>query len=476
MRRFAFITVFAFLAALPCTQTLAREPEDSPPGYDKILQLKKHTGLSAKNIILLISDGCGYQHVDVTSMYQYGQTRVQVYEHFPVKLGMSTFQGGQGYNPQNAWRYFNYAKTEYTDSAAAATAMSAGVKTYGSAIGVDLDKNPVVHAMEKAESLGKATGVVTSVPLSHATPAGFVAHNETRGNYEEIAKEMIYHSAVDVIFGCGHPKYNNDGQKGFTKDTDNDDIPDSYQFKYVGGEATWNDLLAGTAGGDADRDGNADPWTFIQKRAEFKALITAPAPPKRVLGVARAISTLQQGRSGDNKADPYVCPLNGNVPTLEEMTKAALNVLGRDPDGFVLMIEGGAVDWASHGGQTGRMIEEEIDFNKSVEAVVEWVRKNSNWIETVVFVTGDHETGYLTGPGSGPALNGPSFNPPVSNGMGVVPGVEWHSGSHTNHLIPFYGGGFFATVFYYIRPLKNDPIRGRYFDNTVIAEVMKTIM
>ena len=79
--------------------------------------------------------------------------------------------------------------------------MSTGVKTYDGAIGVDLEGLPLEHALELAEEKGKATGVVTSVEWSHATPAGFVAHNVSRNNYAEIAQEMIYDSAVDVIMG-----------------------------------------------------------------------------------------------------------------------------------------------------------------------------------------------------------------------------------------------------------------------------------
>ncbi len=83
------------------------------------------------------------------------------------------------------------------------------------------------------------------------------------------------------------------------------------------------------------------------------------------------------------------------------MTKAALNVLDDDPNGFFIMIEGGAVDWAAHANQSGRLIEEMNDFNKSIEAVIRWIDTNSNWNETLVIITADHETGHLTGPGSG---------------------------------------------------------------------------
>ena len=79
------------------------------------------------------------------------------------------------------------------------------------------------------------------------------------------------------------------------------------------------------------------------------------------------------------------------TPSLAEATGAALQVLDRRALGFVLMVAGGAVDWASHWLKSGRMIEEQIDFERAVEAVVEWVRGNSNWGETLLIVTGDRD-------------------------------------------------------------------------------------
>lgn len=494
-----------------------------------------------KNIILLISDGCGYYHVDAAGLYQYGETYTQVYEDFPVQLAMSTYAAGGGYDPNLAWAYFDYVKFGVTDSAAAATAMSTGLKTYNGAIGVDIGRNPILNIIERAEELGKATGVVTSVQFSHATPAAFAAHNVSRGNYEDIAKEMIYDSSVDVIMGCGHPFYDKNGN-----------LKETPQYSYIGGMTTWNELVAGTAGGDADGDEIADPWKLIQTRDEFRALIhpaqsiadfngdgkvdmqdyselarywqqneslvdIAPLSqsgdgivdlkdlavftsywltntkvqllpgqagninsgneaiisptPKRILGVPQVNTTLQEMRSGDTHAAPYVVALNETVPTLEEMTRAALNVLDEDPNGFLLMVEGGAIDWASHSNLSGRVIEEQIDFNKTIEAVVEWVGWNSNWGETLVIVTGDHETGYLTGPDSGVGLYGPAWKALINNGIGNLPGMEWHSGSHTNSLIPFYAKGRGAKLFR-LRANSHDPVRGYYIDNTDIAKVI----
>ena len=449
---------------------------------------------TAKNIILLISDGCGYYHVDAVTLYQYGATGRQVYEYFPHRYAVSTgslFLNGKGttteteYEPDQAWRFFDYVKKHYTDSAASATAMSSGVKTVNGAIGVDAKRQPVRHITEGAKELGKSVGVVTSVQWSHATPAGFVAHNPSRKNYTEIAREMLLDSRCDVIMGCGHPLFNNDGQP--TEHAD---------YKHVGGPSIWTGLLSGETECDTDDDGICDktlqdidtdsvpdPWTLIQTLSDFQWLQAGPTP-KRVLGIPQVRSTLQYDRTGivhepqwDKPEVPYSTPLLTTVPNLKEMALAALNVLDNDPDGFFLMVEGGAVDWASHGHNAARMIEEQIDFNQSVETVVQWVEDNSNWDETLVIVTGDHETGYLTGPGSGYRATDPHdepvpiWNPLTNNGVGQVPGLEWHSETHTNSVLPLYakgaGSGYFQE---YIQG--TDPVRGPYVDNTAVARVM----
>jgi alkaline phosphatase len=382
----------------------------------------------ATNVIVMIADGWGFNHLDSASYYEYGKADRQVFDRFPFEFAMSTYMAydegegceGWGYDPGAAWGDFGYVMECATDSAAAATAMSTGVKTDDGTIGLDADDVPLVHALERAEGLGKATGVVTSVQLSHATPAGFVAHNTYRSNYAAIANEMIYDSGADVVMGAGHPFWDDDGQP-----------------------------------------------------AEFQALASGPTP-SRVFGVAPVEDTLQLNRGGDYLADPFAVPFISTVPTLEEMTKAALNVLDDDPDGLFLMIEGGAIDWASHGNyspnSSGRMVEEFIDFERSVEAVIDWVNSNSDWGETLLIVTGDHETGYLNGPESDP-----SWEPIGNNGAGVLPAMEWHGVDHTNSLIPLFAKGSaghwfkdFADSF--------DPVRGRYLDNTELAAVIFTAL
>ncbi len=414
-----------------------------------------------KNIVFMISDGCGYNHIEATSIFEHGKAGSQIYEQFPIKYGMSTYPAnGSGYNPDSAWSRFDYIRKKVTDSAASGTAMATGEKTYNSFIGVDSTKNKVKNIIERLEESGKATGVITTVSISHATPATFVAHNEYRGNYIEIAREMILESHVEVIMGAGHPFYDEAGQ-----------LKSDSSFKYVGGKDVWAALLGGVAGNDADGDSIADPWLLIQDRAEFQQLMTG-ATPKRIIGIPKVAKTLQQERSGDTNADAFVVPFIETVPTLEEMTRAALNILDNDPDGFFIMIEGGAIDWASHDNQYGRMIEEEIGFNQAVAAVVKWVEENSSWDETLVIVTADHETGYLTGLNSGTGDDGkPIWHPIANRGQGITPGLQWNSDGHTNSLVPFFAKGAGSEVFHEFAN-ETDPVRGKYLDNAELGQAL----
>jgi alkaline phosphatase len=419
-----------------------------------------------KNIIVFIADGCGYNQVDAASLYQYGETGRQIYEQFPVKYAMSTFPiEGHGYDPLMAWKEFEYVLKKATDSAAAATAMATGIKTTNGSIGVDSTGKAVENIIERVEKIGKASGVVSSVLFSHATPTSFIAHNESRGNYEQLAAVMIRESILEVIMGCGHPFYNDDGN-----------LRSEAKYKYIGGEEIWNSLEDGTMSNDSDGDGNPDHWILIQDQIEFQNLMTGPTD-KRIIGIPKVGATLQMARSGDEAKEPYSVPFTENVPTLQEMTKAAINVLDEDPDGFFLMVEGGAVDWASHGNHSGRMIEEEIDFNHAVESAVAWVEKNSKWDETLIIVTGDHETGYLTGPESNPESQETLLSiheiwkPLKNNGTGKIPGMEWHTHGHSNSLIPFYAKGVGSERFH-TSVKGTDPVRGEYIDNTDIGQVL----
>ena len=413
-------------------------------------------GKDVKNVIVLISDGWGYNQILATDYYNDGKAGTQRYEKFPTKLAMSTYSVG-AYDPEIIWSSFDAVKSDATDSAAAGTAMSTGSKTYDAAIGVDLEEQELVHIAADFEALGRATGVVSSVQFSHATPASFVAHNTSRNNYSALANEMLMDSATDVIIGAGHPFYDNDSH-----------FNSSPNYKYVGGQSTWEALLDGTLDtADADGDGNPDPWELIQLKTDFEEMQMGEVP-NRLLGIPQVATTLQQSRSGEGKADAFAVPFNADVPTLEVMTKVALNVLDNDDDGFFLMVEGGAIDWAGHANQSGRLIEEQIDFNNAVNAVCDWVQMNSSWSETLVIVTGDHETGYLTGTEG-------VYDEVVNQGAGVMPIMAWNSGNHTNQLIPFFAKGAGSELFKKLAD-QQDPVRGAYLDNTELSVAIRSLI
>jgi alkaline phosphatase len=442
-----------------------------------------------KNIIIFIGDGMGYNHVDATSYYQFGELGKQVYEAFPVKMGMSTHMvGGQVYNVDSANTNFSFVLKKPTDSAASGTALATGTKTYKSGLSVDSNKVKLLTVLQRAEMLGKSTGVVSTVPFSNATPAAFVAHNSSRYEYQKIAEEMIMQSNVDVIIGGGHPYYNPDGSKINSlvirklgdkeiydiKEGDINAEAEEKQFKYVGGKEVWNLVLEGKAGSDADNDGIDDPWTFIQSREEFKNLSQGETP-KRLLGVYQCAQSTQVERNDSlDNGMPFSAPLNDKIPTLTEMTLASINVLDNNPNGFVMMSEGGAIDWVAHSNILHRTIEEQIDFNNAIEAACNWVEENSSWDETLIIVTADHETGYLMGPGSNKENSG-KIEPIINNGKGELPSVEWFSKHHTNSLVPFYANGFGSDKF--LNAIKGkDSLYGNYIDNTDVGNVVSSLL
>ncbi len=462
---------------------------------EKLSQISEQS--KPKNVILFISDGCGFNHVDAASYYQYGKTGEQIYEKFPVKLAMSTHSlNSVEYNPDSAWTEFNWVRKKPTDSAGSGSAMATGDKAYNGVLSVDTLKKPLETIVDRFEKEGKSTGVISTVPFSNATPAAFVAHNENRQNYKEIAEEMILRSKADVIMGGGHPFYTPSGSlinefaerfigskeiwdmNNGGKPISNEDgklLPES-KYRYVGGKDTWDKLSIGIAGKDSDGDGIADPWTLIQDRESFQEYMDGETP-KRLIGVFKSGQASQVERDTTNENwTPFSVPFIQSIPTLEEMTLAAINVLDDNPKGFFLMSEGGAVDWVAHSNILSRTIEEQIDFNLAVEAACNWVEENSSWDETLIIVTADHETGYLLGPNSNFTTEKNNFKkwkPIVGNGKGKMPNVEWFSSHHTNSLVPFYAKGNGSLLF--LEKIKGeDPFRGNYIDNTDIGNIIKS--
>lgn len=398
------------------------------------------TGL-AKNVMLFISDGASWGTFDMASYWEFGEKGRQPYDNFAVKLGMTTEPAGApGYDPAAAWdttptgdgdHFAGYKtiKQNSTDSAAAGTALATGEKTFNGRIDFDTEGKPLPFITQDMKAAGKATGAVSSVMFSHATPATFGSQNISRGNRQEIAAQMISEGTLDLIMGAGHPMYDNEGKLRATPG-----------FGSIS-EADWKALQ----GPDA-------PMHLIETKADFEALADGSLTVEgRLIGIPQVGGTLQANR------DPFTTPFDpaapgspnlgfpaghvllDTVPTLATMTKGALNHLGRDENGLFLMVEGGAVDWMAHANATGRVIEEQIDFNHAVGVAVDWVEVNSSWDETLMIVLTDHGNGMPMGPDSDTI----PFQPIQNNGKGVLPGVKWHSGNHTteNTLLWAHGAG-----------------------------------
>ncbi len=417
-----------------------------------------------QNIILLISDGAGYNQFDIASLYEHGNTNYQVtvdpesgaiehspgqtsygYEDYPVSLAMSHYSasGRAEYVPEDAWGDFGWVAEGATDSAASATAFGTGVKTNNGWLGYDPDEERLLTIGEQAKAAGKSAGLVTDVPFNHATPAGFIAHNTDRNDYQGLATEMI-DSDLDVIMGAGHPNF-----------TDNNT---SRASNY-----TW------ISADDFDRLTAGDtPYDYIESRSAFENLAEGGDVPERVFGMPQVAETLQYNRSGlDNNDVLPGTDAQNHVASLSTMAQGALNVLERNDEGFFLMIEAGAVDWAGHANQTTRVIEEQMAFNSAIETVDEWVETNSSWDETLVIITADHETGYLAGEGAGPETGWT----PMTGEAGELPNVTWHSGGHTNALVPIFAKGAGSdTLASYATSW--DSVRGAYLDNTDVGNVI----
>jgi len=451
----------------------------------------------AKNVILMIGDGMGFNQHFAGAYWRYGGPGNMSYEKFPFHCGCTHFSSlGKeipdhypGYDPKSYWiSPANADKrtelTQTTDSAAAITSLQTGVKTISGRLGVDVDKKPLELVAQVAQKAGKSTGAVSTVITPHATPGGVFAHNAGRDAYVDIFNEMTAENGLTVVMGAGHPHYDSNG-KSLPKE--------QYEFRTVGGEDTWDEMT-----GPNGRNG----YTFIEAAQDFEKLAeTKENIPAKVIGIARIMESIPP-----IDGTPSVCPpleeivdkaLEGlqtkDVPTLSTMSLAALNVLSQNENGFYLMIEGGAIDWACHGNFKERLLMEQAGFTKAIDVVVNWVEENSSWDETVLIVTADHETGLLWGSGTFIDKDGDgkykadkdefvAFQPVTNEGCGKMPGLQFLSGSHTNSLVPVWGIGVgieeLEKSVYGIdeQAAKMWNFSGKYIDNTDIGKFLKSKM
>lgn len=231
--------------------------------------------------------------------------------------------------------------SDITDSAAGATAYSAGVRTFNGAIGVGADSAAVTTVLEVARDQGWATGLVSTSSVTHATPASFAAHVPDRNMYDEIAQDMA-ESGVDVLLGGGHQ---------------------------------WFD--------GAVRPDSAD---LLGPLAETHTMISTP----QELGAVDAGATT---RLVGLFADNHLPAAAERTPTLPAMTRTALEVLNNDPDGFFLMVEASQPDWRGHdNAPLEDVVAEMLDYDAAIAEALAFQAAHPG---TLILVVADHETGGL---------------------------------------------------------------------------------
>jgi len=469
-----------------------------------------------RNVILMISDGAGFNGW-LAADYYAGMAGQRAYQQ-PQAEGVEYYKGAsshyalrlidaageilpndaydqavgaedQGYVPDHRWTGLEGAfehdfgavsisYTSYTDSAAAGTALHTGRKTSSGRVNLSWDGETGFETIAHiADRQGRATGVVTTVQASHATPASAWAQQASRHEYPEIFRQMA-DGRLDVIMGTGHPLYDRAGRPV--------ENPDEDAFGYVGGRETWTALTS---------EAGLNGYAFIDTREAFEALAEDADPQMhQLVGIARSSGSTQATREGypEDATTPSGMAFNPEMPDLATMSRAALNVLDQNPNGFFVMIEGGAVDWMGHANNMPRYIEEQLDFNAAVAAVMAWVETHSSWDETLLIITSDHETGGIWGegayaPGSDETRYDPArdafmaFYAVQDRGAGVLPGYQFASGNHTNDLVPLWAIGPGASKFgeferhdVMAERLWGQPYgwSGRYVDNTAVFHVM----
>ena len=466
----------------------------------------------AKNVILMINDGASWGTWEIAANWDKGvkANDLEAYKALPVRVGMTTYPLNTSSKPTNdmeakvsydaakAWdptvgtpwaeKYntailgYQYLRSNYTDSAAAGTAMASGQKTFNNSINFDNMGNPMEFVTQVAKQAGKATGVVTSVQFSHATPAAFATQNITRSNLPGIARTMLTAGNVDLIMGTGHPEFDGNGTDltKLTVDECTANWACSNRYDTIA-QPEWQALKSG----QLKPSGASATWTLLEDKGSFELLANNNLDVKGpLMGLPKVRWTLQQGRTQDvlgaDPSQPSGIKMIASVPDLATMSKGALNYLSKDPDGFFVMIEGGATDWAAHANQTGQLIEETNDFNRSVAAVEAWVEKNSNWDETLLIVTTDHGNALPLDVTSDTV----AFAPVKNAGAGNLPTLRYWSDAHTNEVVRLWAKGAGSdkyTGFIKGKDAKFAEVVGHnadggYIDNTDISKWIKASM
>jgi len=283
--------------------------------YEVKTYSQKFKAKKPKNVIMMIGDGMGTAQVFSGLTANGGHLFLDNFKH----VGFSKTQSSNGY---------------ITDSAAGGTALSTGQKTYNGAIGVNTDTVAIKTVLEMAEDKGLATGLVSTSAITHATPASYIAHQGSRGSYEDIAADFLK-TDIDVFIGGGY--------KHFTERKDKRDLTSELKQKGY-----------------------------------------------QVLRNMDEIAQVKSGKLAGLTADEHNDIFSKRKMSLPLSTQTALNILDQNKNGFFIMIEGSQIDWGGHQNNVGYIVGEMLDFDQTIGKALEFAAKDG---ETLIVITADHETG-----------------------------------------------------------------------------------
>ena len=298
----------------------------------QITRISNTSNKTAKNIIFLVSDGMSQGTLTLADMLknnQYGKPSVwmDLYRNNKVNRALMDMAS---------------ASSMVTDSAAASSSWGGGHRIPNG--GVNVGRGGVEHKpiWQKFIKAGKKAGIVTSVPVTHATPAGFCTNSRSRNDQAGIAEKYI-DIGLSVILGGGQQYFDPSLRK------DGKDIFQAFAAKNYSIAKTRDELLQTNSDkiiGTFDKNGLA--YTLDRNHDEALAKQT---------------------------------------PTLAEMTQKAIDVMKNSPEGFVLQVEGGKVDWAAHANDAGALIYDQVAFDDAIEVAMKFAEADQ---ETLVIITTDH--------------------------------------------------------------------------------------
>ncbi|WP_016949598.1 alkaline phosphatase [Anabaena sp. PCC 7108] len=383
-----------------------------------------------------------------------------------------------GINPWTPGNDSGYIKNSYPDSANTATTLYSGIKSYNGAVGVDIFEKPVKSVLAEAAELGKSTGLVTSVPIDHATPAAAAANVNNRNKFDSetasldtILQQELRIYQPTVLLGGGHPLSNTgeplpDGveprDNTYIKETtyqelSNNPTSNIYDYTFLERGTNAAQVLADTAAALDPEKGDRLLGLYGARGQDGNLPVSSADGDYSTTGLAMFTNNSTKGLNPDTVRpllpgetdESFIAREVNENPTLDDLTQAALEVLGKDPDGFWLMVEGGDIDWSAHDNNIDNLIGTVLDFDKAIGSVINWIESNGGWEDNQLIVTADHDH-YLNLTDDFPALLSSLGAEQLTaidtiaesgNFWGNSDTDKYDWGTHTNRPVPVYYQG-----------------------------------